>query len=180
MRKTIVLLAALALVAAGCGGDDGDAATTTVSPTTSSGSDPTAGSGEAQVVIRSIDFGAGTAELVNTGDAPYDLAGHWLCNRPNYAAVPGETIAAGGSVIVDLGGLGIDGGGGELGLYSSRDFANASAIVRYVQWGSAGGGRSGTAVEAGVWTDGDAADGDVGVLVSTGDDPVSAADWAGS
>ena len=117
------------------------------------------------------------AQITNTGDGPGSLAGHWLCQRPNYFMLdavelgPGEAVwvAAGtgeelelatGSPIVGLvpveGALGdFSSRGGELALYSSRQFTSAEDIVDFVAWSTPGGfpglGRAGVAVEAGIW-----------------------------
>jgi len=75
-----------------------------------------------------------------------------------------DELFAGG----DLGSLG--GGNGEIGLYSSRDFANASAIVSYVGWGSAKG-RLSVARSAGIWGEATLEAGDGATIAHTGGAP---------
>ena len=53
--------------------------------------------------------------FVNTGSAPYDVSGHWLCNRPSSVALPAETIAPGASLMVSLEKLNVDPSSGEIG-----------------------------------------------------------------
>ncbi|MFQ5555207.1 MAG: hypothetical protein ACE5GC_07560 [Acidimicrobiia bacterium] len=151
------------------------AATTTQAPTTTGAPAP---SGPSPIVIAAIDFAAGTAELRNVGSADYDLSGHFLCNRPSYAPLPDETVAAGATTTVDLAGLGINAEGGELALYTSASFDDAGAIARYVEWGSAGHGRTSTAIEAGIWGEGDFVDNAGADIASSGDDPVGGGDWS--
>ncbi len=205
IRRMLIVAGALALVAAACGDDDvgvtsgppatteAPATTVTQAPTTTLGTttaapsttaaattEAPAPSGPSPIVIASVDFAAGTAVLRNVGTTDYDLAGHFLCNRPSYVPLPEETVAAGATMTVDLTGLGVSASGGELGLYTSSSFGDASAIIRYVEWGSAGHGRTSTAVEAGVWADGDFVDNGGADIASTGDDPTGAADWSTS
>lgn len=112
--------------------------------------------------------------ITNVGAAPIDLGDHWLCRRPAYKQLPrlmmepGDTVAVGlgdtpppddlvGLVdSIDLGqALGVIArDDGELGLYGAPTFDAASAMVDYVQWGSADHGRESVAVEAGIWTAG--------------------------
>ncbi len=192
MRR-IVSLIALALIAASCGGDAADEATTTVSsappitaatttvPATTSTTTPEepAASGH-PLVIAAVDFEAGVVELRNDGSEPYDLEGHWACNRPQYIQVPAQVLAPGATVEVNAGSLLLSADSGEFGLYTSSDFGSADAIIRYVQWGSDSHGRTATAVAAGVWTAGEFVDNGGASIVSSGSDPVGAADWSTS
>ena len=113
-------------------------------------------------------FQEGWVLLQNTGNTPWDLTGHYLCQRPNYFALPDVTIPAGDiywigvGAAIDVPGVGANGavgsfdpGGGEVGLYSSNSFGDADAILSYVEWGSTGHGRSSVAVAAGIWSTGD-------------------------
>jgi hypothetical protein len=151
--------------------------TTTVAPTTTTTTLPPATTVEppadaaASYAITQIAFGAGAfIQITNTGNAPGDIGGHWLCQRPVYFEIPEVELGPGQSVwiaadgndlvfvgdVVDVvdaaGGLGsLALGSGEMALYSSRDFADPAAIVDYVEWGTSGHGRSGVAVEAGIW-----------------------------
>jgi hypothetical protein len=127
-----------------------------------------------------IDFAAGFILIRNDGDEDYDLAGHWICNRPTYSQLPDEVLAPGDVVEIDASAVELSAGGGELALYTSRDFSNADDILRYVQWGTDSHGRTATAVAGGVWQNGDFVDNQGGNLASVGSDPVSAADWSSS
>jgi hypothetical protein len=124
--------------------------------------------------ITQVAFGAGAfVQITNTGNAPGDIGGHWLCQRPVYFEIPSTELGPGQSVwvaadgndiqfvgdvvgVVDaagrLGSFAV--GTGEMALYSSNDFSDAAAIVDYVEWGTGGHGRSAVAVEAGIWTAG--------------------------
>ena len=181
MKKILWLMLALGLLAAGCGGTDDEptaGATETAGATTFVFVPSTAPPGSHPLVLRAIDFDAGMVEIANTGSEAFDLAGHWLCNRPNYRATPAETIAPGTSLMVSLDGLRIEASDGELALYrSTQSFSSVDTIVRYVEWGSTGHGRSGIAVIAGIWTDGDFVSGGGANLRSSGDDPITAGDW---
>ena len=149
-----------------------DAPTTTAAATTTAPA-TTEGSGGAMFEITSVTFGAGPMVVItNLGDAPGSLAGHWLCQRPAYYELPDVQVGAGQSFAISLGGsvflpppgaitveetasLGaFNPGSGELALYSSSSFGSASDILSYVEWGTPGHGRSGTAVEAGIWVNG--------------------------
>ncbi len=148
--------------------------TTTVAPTTSTTAPETtttAVDGDAQFALSLVTFGDGRMLVIrNIGAAPGNLAGHWLCNRPIYHPLPDFTVGPGEEVAISLGGdsfvppegalvidqaarLGdISPATGEIGLYSQGEFGNSDAIVTYVRWGSGGGGRSGVATSAGIWT----------------------------
>ena len=138
----------------------------------------TAPPGKHSLVLRAIDFDAGMVEIANTGSEAVDLAGHWLGNHLSYMPTPSETIAPGASLMVTLDGLRIEASDGELALYrSTQNFSDPAKIIRYVQWGSSGQHRSGIAVIAGIWTDGDFVSGGGANLRSSGDDPITAGDW---
>ncbi|MDX1691621.1 MAG: hypothetical protein R3290_11425 [Acidimicrobiia bacterium] len=153
-------------------------------------------------IVSAVGFDTGWVEITNTGDAPASLDGWWMCNRPSYFELPAVTLAPGESLLVSgtdeaaiadavaarepvataaaAGSLGsITAGDGEIGLYTSSSFGDPTAIVAYVEWGSSGHGRSGTAVEAGIWTDGDFVDpSGAAVIEATTDAPTSAAGWS--
>lgn len=175
MRR-FLLVVALALFAAACSGDDETASdTTTSAPQEGSTTVPastTAGGGSAVFAIETVTFGDGAMVVItNTGTGAGELAGHWLCQRPSYFQIPDVALGPGEQVAIALDGDGfapppgaltvdavatvgtIDPASGELGLYSASQFDDATAIVSYVEWGSAGHGRSSVAVAAGIWTE---------------------------
>ncbi len=122
--------------------------------------------------ITSVSFGAPMVVITNVGTEAGNLGGHWICQRPGYQELPDIEVGPGESVAISLGGNvflpppgtltiegqlnigGISASSGEIGLYSSNAFGSADAMVSYVEWGNSGHGRSGTAVEAGLWDDG--------------------------
>lgn len=118
----------------------------------------------AQVVISEIgytgvDFGGAAkwVELYNPGDTEQDVSDYFLCSFPQYdristlTALSGSTtIPAGGYLVVAWNELGD--ADGEVGLYANNSgFGDPANIVDYMQYGSAGHGREGVAVSAGVW-----------------------------
>ncbi len=175
MRR-LTLIVAIALIVAACGGDDDDAATTlpTEPPDTS---ETTAAPASGTIVIAEIDFDGDRIVLQNAGDAPYDLTGHWICNRPAYQELPSEVIEPGGTIEVAASSVALDAASGELGVYTARAFDSADAMVRYVAWGAAGQGRQATAAEAGLWGADDFVDNGSAGITSTGANPVSSSDW---
>ena len=191
MRRIIPLVVVLMLLVAACSNSDdaaGDTPTTTSSsvpsetPATTAPETATTTSGVSRgevspLVIVAVDFEAGFILIRNDGDEDYDLAGHWICNRPTYSELPSETLAPGRIIEIDTSAIGLSADSGEIALYTSSDFANVDDILRYVQWGTDSHGRTATAVAAGVWQDGDFVDNQGGNIESTGSDPVSAADW---
>jgi hypothetical protein len=125
----------------------------------------------AAFAITAIAFGdSGFIQISNVGNAAGDPGGHWLCQRPAYYEIPSVALGPGQSVWVaadkdDLQFVGavvaaVDAAGtlgrlaassGEVALYAGRDFSDPGAIVDYVEWGTSGHGRSGVAVDAGIW-----------------------------
>jgi hypothetical protein len=157
-----------------------ESTTSTSAPTTSSTgeTDSDAGDAASPLVVVAIDFATGFILIRNDGDDDYDLAGHWICNRPTYSQLPDEVLAHGDVVEIEASVVGLNADSGELALYTSDDFSNAGDIIRYVQWGSDSHGRAATAVAGGVWQKGDFVDNQGGNLNSVGSDAVSAADWS--
>ena len=139
----------------------------------------------AHLVISTVAFGdAGYIEVRNVGAGDATLDGYWLCQFPAYHPISG-TLGPSQAIRfpaaeTDLGAL--DSATGEVGLYRSDVFDDPSAIVAYVEWGEPGHRRSGTAVEAGVWTEGSAVDATgAGSIVAVDEPATSAAGWvAGS
>ena len=110
-----------------------------------------------QVVINEI-FPDGTVELKNVGNTTVEVADYWLCDFPAYQRVGSSNLVCdGSSTLMEPGSIiavddfnFIDGADGELGLYTSNSFADANAIVDYVQWGSGRHRRASVAVTAGI------------------------------
>lgn len=183
----VLLLTACGSGEGEAGGDAGsDEATSTTQPvattTTTEGvadTTTTTGSpgGSGVLVIAAIDFDEGTYTLRNDGDGPIDLTGYFACNRPSYTELPAETLAPGDTIDINAGGLSLSADDGELGVYNSQSFSSTSAIQAYVQWGSDGHGRTGTAVDAGVWVDGEFVANAGASIVSSGSNPITASDW---
>jgi hypothetical protein len=202
-------LGAAALVLVGCGDDDDDddnvTATATASTTTTAATatatatstttaiattteEPSNGGGIAGggpiIEQVTLDGGAATLVVFNSGDAAVSLDGWFLCNRPLYWPMPAVELAPGDRLTVHAGsgtdaagevfaggGIGsLDGGDGEIALYSSNAFGDASAIVSYVGWGS-GGGRIDVARSAGIWGDATLEAGDGATIAFGGGDP---------
>jgi hypothetical protein len=196
MLRALAMIAVLMLVGTACGGDGGGSTTnapsttadTTAAPGTTTGAGATTTAAPAPsggtpaaghpLVIAAIDFEAGSILIRNDGAEDYDMSGHWLCNRPNYTAFPAEVLQPGRIVEIDTASLGIGAGNGELGVYTSNSFGDPTAIIRYVEWGDSGHGRSDTAVDGGVWVDGDFVDNGGANIQSSGSDPTSSADWS--
>jgi hypothetical protein len=112
------------------------------------------------VRISFIDPGINQVILTNLGDASVNVAGHWLCNFPNYDQILNLTILSGSTSLspgasVTIEWDGMPGADGECGYYSTNSFMSSAAIVDYVEWGSAGHTREPVAVAAGVWNAGE-------------------------
>ncbi len=124
--------------------------------------------------VTAVDLVAGVATLTNAGTEQYDLAGHWLCNRPSYAELPDQVLEPGETLEVGIGGFSAD--GSEVAIYTSSTFSATDDIVTYVAWG-AGGGRQSVAEDAGIWS-GDPVQPTGDAITLTGA-PGSAAGWSG-
>lgn len=198
--KRFVLLGALALVAAACGGSDDPTTTTAADQTTTAAPEETtttsASEGGAAFAVTEVVFGdQGYVAITNIGDVAGNLEGLQLCQRPTYFGIPSQELAPGETLYVtattvvglDVDGPVIDAGGrfgslnassGEIGLYLNRAFGSSDSIVSYVEWGSTGHPRSGVAVGAGIWGDGDFVDaGGAALIRATAEPPLGAADW---
>jgi len=185
--KTAALLLLALLLAACTGGGDADT-TSTLQPaplvsTTSSlapGEDTVPSetttsipTGNSRFIIGSVVFGdRGSIEIGNLGPDSGDLTGYWLAIDPFYLELPSTVLAPGTALIVSLdpeadptvvfpaAGLlpPMKSGSGEIGLYRNGDFRNPDSIVDYVQWGAAEHVRTGVAVAAGLWPEGETID----------------------
>lgn len=143
-------------------------------PQTTGSSDASAAAATGLLRVTEVDFATGIATITNVGAEPYELVGHWICNRPEYEELPTDTLDPGESVETGFGGFSPD--GGELAVYSSRDFDSSDAILAYVTWGAAGG-RLSVAEAAGLWS-GDPVVPTGDVITLTGD-AVTADGWSG-
>lgn len=171
LRRLFALLAVLAIVAASCSDDsssddveplpDDEVTTTTTTIPGTTQPIPDEGVALVDLQISSVAFGdTGSVTIVNNGDEDVDLNGIFLCQWPNYldlgGIVDGGVLAAGASTDVAAqrwGGL--DRASGEAALYTGQAFADAEAILAYVQWGEGGHQRASTAAEAGIWPSAD-------------------------
>ena len=115
----------------------------------------------AQVVISEV-FSDGTFTLKNLNDSDADITDYWICDFPVYEQLSNLNVECGSLVVpsgdeVVISGFtqNFDVDDSELGLYVNSGFSSAANIRSYVDWGTAGGGRSNVAVEAGIWTEGD-------------------------
>ncbi len=147
-------------------------------------------------ISRVVFGGEGYVAVTNVGGTTGNLEGWQLCQRPGYYRIgsidvaPGETVRFTGKAVEGLTGQVIDAGGrfgqlsaanGEIGLYVDNNFASASSIRSYVEWGSSDHGRSSVAVEAGIWIAGGfvRSEGAPGLAATVGL-PTSPSDWATS
>lgn len=207
MRRTLVLVAGIALIGAACSsGTSSESAeevsstatqvsttaveqtTTTAGATTTtttlpSGTTTDASDGsnlnlDSPLVVLEIDFDASFVLIRNDGTEDYDLSGHWICNRPSYNQLPDQVLAPGDVIELDVRSLGLRAESGELALYTSGDFESSTDIIRYVQWGTDAHGRTDTAVAGGVWAEGDFVDNQGSSIESSGSNPISSADWS--
>lgn len=145
-RTLFALLLSLALIGAACG-SNGDSTSTLATESSAGSTGELSLAGDLQVT--SVDFATGVAVVTNLGTGNFDLKGHWICNRPAYAELPGDVLQPGEFVEVSLDGFSPD--AGEVAVYSSDRFGDKEALLAYVGWGS-GGGRQSIAVEAGIWS----------------------------
>ena len=129
--------------------------------------------GSAILAISQVDFSEGIVEIVNLGTEDGTLSGYWLCNYPHYAAISG-VVPASGSISLPFK---VDSSDGEVGMYSSNDFASPDAIVSYVEWGDGSHKRSQIAVKAGIWDGAPVTAGEARLTATTGQ-PSSSADWS--
>lgn len=121
-----------------------------------------------EVGTNSVDFEGASkwVELYNAGTAEVDVSDLILCDFPQYPTVGSLTVLGGGSTTIAAGGYLVvawpdldmnDSGDAEIGLYvaGTFDFADAGAVLDYMQYGAAGHTREAAGVGAGVWTAGE-------------------------
>ena len=104
-RLIVALTVALALIAAACGSDSESSssvtepnATSDSTTTTSSSASSAPAASSSGVEVIAVDFVAGIATVANNGSEAVDLAGHQLCNRPTYVALPNQALGPGETI----------------------------------------------------------------------------------
>ena len=149
--------------------------TTTAAPTTTEPPPTTTiAEGDPAIRIDEIVFvGDPYLLLANRGTGAGTTGEMWICQFPNYFALPAVELGPGDRIAIPLGDgevpdlvgvvasveavrpLGpISRSSGEIGLYSTDTFNAPEAIVDYVEWGQADHARSIVAVRAGIWVEG--------------------------
>ncbi len=121
-----------------------------------------------EVGTNGVDFEGASkwVELYNAGSADVDVTDLILCDFPQYPTVGSLAVLGGGSTTIPAGGflvvawpnLDMNGSGdAEVGLYvaGTFDFADAGAVLDYMQYGSAGHTREPAGVGAGFWSTGE-------------------------
>jgi hypothetical protein len=115
------------------------------------------------VFINEVYYGGSGSEdwveLINTGSEAIDIGEWWLCARFDYGQINTLPLVAGSDYVLEPGEIlvvqahtNLDNSGSDLGLYSTNDFASASAMVDFVQWGTGQDvGRSDVAEAKVVW-----------------------------
>ena len=180
MKRYLLVITALSLLAGACG-DETDAAN---APTTTQeegstepdNTEPARSSGLSDdLAITDVVFDDHVT-VTNLGPDAVSVDGLWLCNRPDYLALPTAVIAPGASIDISADSIDLRADGGEVAIYTSSSFGDSSAMVDYVSWGS-GGGRGNEAAEADLWPAGDAvAASGGGISAPSGGS--SASDWS--
>jgi len=165
-----ILFFAFALVAAACSSDTDDQV--------AAESDATEEAPPAEsLALAEIDFTTGTVTIKNEGDAAVDMTGLKICQAPDYGDLPSETLEPGATVSVAAPST-IAADSGEIGIYADDNFGSAASIVSYVEWGESGHQRSTTAIEAGIWSDGEFVDSaDATILTASAGTAFTGADW---
>jgi len=118
--------------------------------------------------IDEVGLGAeGYVTLRNFTGVSASLAGLYLCEAPDCAALPDIEVEAGATALMAMGegsgladpvatkvGLDLQPSGGEVGLYASDKTGEAGDIRAYIDWGSTPHEGTATAIEAGLWLEG--------------------------
>lgn len=117
-----------------------------------------------QIIINEFQPDADMVEIKNTGAVGVNVSSYQLCSWPDYVELQNLTLESGGDLMLMPGEIIVLSGhfaevsnlaDNELGLYINGSFGSSSSIIDYVEWGSTGHTRSGTAVTAGIWSVGD-------------------------
>ncbi|MFQ6113390.1 MAG: FlgD immunoglobulin-like domain containing protein [bacterium] len=121
----------------------------------------------AQVKINEVLYSTSNdqIELKNFGTSAVDVSNMWACSRFSYAQISNLTVVSGNlniqpGGILALSGFNLNDTSADLGLYNdvggnTANFANASFMQDFVQWGDSGIGRESVAASKGIWTAGD-------------------------
>jgi Secretion system C-terminal sorting domain len=111
----------------------------------------------AQIRILKLDPATNSVTLKNFGNSNEPISGLWFCNFPAYGQVGSMTTVTSldpnEEVNIDSS-VNFAPADGEFGLYTSSSFSSSSAMIDYMQWGSASHQRENVAVAAGVWSAG--------------------------
>lgn len=154
MKKNFLKIIAAVFLFAACSEDD---------PIVGVPDDPTPGgdnpTATGTVVLNEVEYLGNRVEIYNNSNASVDLSSYWLCLGPGQYSEIGGLVTEGN---VNLGAgeylsvsYEMPEAAGGLGLYSSNNFTDSSAIVDFVQWGAAGAARENVAVAASLWTAGE-------------------------
>ena len=118
------------------------------------------------VMITAVALGgaAGSVTLTNFGGEPQNLEGWFLCQFPDYSPFPAVELGPGERIEISAASGAdtafrlfsnqaygaLDGGQGEVALYSDGQFADPGSIRSYVAWGG-DSQRTQVARDAGIW-----------------------------
>ncbi len=130
--------------------------------------EPTVPSADTDIVINEVYYLGNSAaedwiELKNVGSETIDVSSWVFCARFSYSfqTLAGLTLLDGNDLILGPGEIitlqawtNLDNTSSDLGLYISTSFTSPSAMVDFVQWGTADDvGRSDVAAAKGIWTE---------------------------
>ena len=116
-----------------------------------------------QIRFSKVDPSASTITIKNFGSGTIDISNYRLCALFQYtnSGLTPLTIVNGSLNLapdssVELSGFMLLSSASDLGLYlASGGFGDTSAMVDFLQWGSAGNGRESVANSKGIWNSGD-------------------------
>ncbi|WP_299334410.1 T9SS type A sorting domain-containing protein [uncultured Psychroserpens sp.] len=119
---------------------------------------------QAQIKISVVDPAADTITIKNFGGSTVNIGSYRLCTLFSYRTLSSQTTVVDGSLnlapnaevtVFAANYLSFSASAADLGLYlPTGNFASASAMVDFVQWGNGGLGRESVAVSKGIWTAG--------------------------
>lgn len=139
---------------------------------------------QSQIVVNEVIFTPAPAvEIKNLGSSTVDVSTIQLCSFPEYNELQNLTLVSGNLMLgpgefLVVSGHNFGAIDDELGLYTSAPYDDPANILHYVEWGSPGHFRSGTAVSAGVWTTGNFVNIDAGgASIEYDGEGIEATDW---